>query len=120
MRRRRRIDVWKEHGLLEIDATFRDSMWKPDGTEIVVHEYCVRAAAEPATGELLRVSAEPRVLPFTDCPLAAPNAAWMVGKPLRDFRESVLETLQSTNCCTHLNDTLRGFGEVPVLAAALP
>ncbi len=62
----------------------------------------------------------PRVLPYVECPGAAPNAAWMAGTDLRTMRSQVLERLRATDCCTHLNDGLRALAEVPVLAAALP
>jgi hypothetical protein len=77
MRRARRIDVWNEGEALGIDAMFRDSCWEPDGTEIAVHEYQISALADRTTGILLSVAAEPRVLPYLECPLAAPNATWV-------------------------------------------
>jgi hypothetical protein len=118
MRRRRRVDVWLD-GEIRIDATFRDSMWGPDGSEIVVHEYRIEASADSDTRQLNEVRADARVLPFRECPLAAPNATRLVGLPMRGLRDTVLDTLQSTDCCTHLNDALRGLAEVPVLLAAL-
>ena len=120
MRRARRIDVWDEDGKLGIDAMFRDSCWDPDGSEVVVHEYQMLGEADRATGKLLSVTAHPRVLPYVECPGAAPNASWMAGSALRDMRTEVLERLRSTDCCTHLNDGLRSLAEVPVLAASLP
>ena len=69
---------------------------------------------------LLSVTAVPRVLPYAECPGAAPNASWMSGTELRTMRTEVLARLQKTDCCTHLNDGLRSLAEVPVLAAALP
>ncbi len=119
MRRARRIDVWEEDGLLLVDAMFRDSCWDPDGAEVVIHEYEITATAERSNGMLLTVDAVPRVLPYVECPGAAPNASWMAGTALRDLRTAVLERLRATNCCTHLNDGLRSLAEVPVLAAAL-
>ena len=119
MRRARRIDVWEESGELGIDAMFRDSCWDPGGEEVVVHEYQILGAADRATGVLLvgrRPS--PRVLPYAECPGAAPNASWMAGTDLRAMRTEVLERLRATDCCTHLNDGLRSLAEVPVLAAA--
>ncbi|MGP0029458.1 MAG: DUF2889 domain-containing protein [Acidimicrobiales bacterium] len=119
MRRARRIDVWEEDGMLGIDAMFRDSAWDPDGQEVVVHEYQMLGRADRATGRLLAVDAIPRVLPYAECPAAAPNASWMAGTDLRAMRTEVLERLQATDCCTHLNDGLRSLAEVPVLAASL-
>jgi hypothetical protein len=120
MRRARRIDLWNDAGALGIDAMFRDSCWEPDGTEIAVHEYQISALADRATGVLVSVTADPRVLPYMECPLAAPNATWLVGTELRSLRRAVLEQLRGTDCCTHLNDALRSLAEVPVLAASLP
>jgi hypothetical protein len=120
MRRARRIDVWDEGGMLGIDAMFRDSCWEPDGSEVVIHEYQMLGEADRATGTLLSVTAHPRVLPYVECPGAAPNASWMAGTDLRAMRSEVLERLRATDCCTHLNDGLRSLAEVPVLAAALP
>jgi hypothetical protein len=137
MRRARRIDVWWEPGgpgsdagghggtgggpgRLRIDAMFRDSCWDPDGTEVAAHEYHLDAAADAATGELTWVEAQPRVLPYVECPIAAANVDRMEGVPLADLRTEVLARLQLIDCCTHLNDALRALAEVPVLAAALP
>lgn len=120
MRRARRIDVWDEEGILGIDAMFRDSCWDPSGHEVVVHEYQILGRANRVTGRLLSVKAAPRVLPYAECPGAAPNASWMAGTDLRVMRTEVLERLRATDCCTHLNDGLRSLAEVPVLAAALP
>jgi hypothetical protein len=119
MRRARRIDVWEEDGTIGIDAMFRDSCWDPDGSEVVVHEYQILAQAERSTGTLTSVAARPRVLPYAECPGAAPNASWMVGCELRAMRTEVLQRLRGTDCCTHLNDGLRSLAEVPVLVESL-
>jgi hypothetical protein len=120
MRRARRIDVWDEDdGAIGIDAMFRDSAWDPDGRELVVHEYQIFGQADGASGVLASVTAVPRVLPYAECPGAAPNAAWMAGTELRAMRREVLARLRNADCCTHLNDGLRSLAEVPVLAASL-
>jgi Protein of unknown function (DUF2889) len=119
MRRARRIDVWCEGDSIVIDAMFRDSCWQPDGLEVAVHEYSIDASIDRLSGALTSVVATPRVLPFAECPAAAPNAAWMVGATARELRTEVLDRLRATNCCTHLNDALRSLAEAPVLAAEL-
>jgi hypothetical protein len=119
MRRARRIDVWREDDSIAVDAMFRDSCWQPDGVEVAVHEYSIAATMDGPSGRVLSVEATPRVLPFAECPAAAPNAAWLAGVPVRDLRSEVLVRLRSTDCCTHLNDALRALAEVPVLAGAL-
>jgi len=120
MRRARRIDVWADEGLIQVDAWFRDSVWTPEGHEEAIHEYQILGSADLATGTLASVHAVPRVLPYAECPGAAPNAAWMAGTELRALRTKVLEQIRATDCCTHLNDGLRALAEVPVLAASLP
>jgi hypothetical protein len=119
MRRARRIDLWTEDDQLRVDAMFRDSCWDPDGSEVAVHEYRLLASADRSTGLLLSVDAQPRVLPYVECPMAAANAGWLVGTPMRMLRQAVLQQLRGQDCCTHLNDALRALAEVPVLAAAL-
>ncbi len=120
MRRSRRIDVWVEDDVLQIDAMFRDNAWDPDGQESVVHEYHMEGSADRSSGLLRAVTAEPRVLPYNECTGAAPNASWMEGTELREMRTAVLERLKSVDCCTHLNDGLRSLAEVPILARSLP
>jgi hypothetical protein len=97
---------------------FRDSCWEPDGTEVAVHEYALHATVERTSGLVASVAAEPRLLPFAECPAAAPNASWLVGVAAGKLLTEVLKRLRLTDCCTHLNDALLSLAEVPVLAAA--
>ena len=119
MRRARRIDVWRNGDELEFDTMFRDSCWTPAEREEVLHEYQILGSADRVSGELLTVTAVPRVLPYVECPGAAPHAARMAGTVLQAMRREVLDRLRSTECCTHLNDGLRSLAEVPVLARSL-
>ena len=119
MRRARRIDVWQDAATIHVDAMFRDTCWIPDGTETVLHEYCINATADAATGRLTHAEAIPQVLPYVECPEAAPNAGRLVGTPLTTLRTEVLEQIKNADCCTHLNDALRALAEVPVLTASL-
>ncbi len=119
-RRARWIDIWREDGLIQMDIGFQDSGTTPEGDHrAAIHEYRVRATADPDTLVLSSVDVDPRVLPFRECPAASPNAAIMVGTPLRELREAVLLELKGTAGCTHLNDVLRSMAEVPQLAAHL-
>lgn len=120
MRRARRIDVWFADGDVIVDAMFRDSCWRPDGTEVAVHEYGLDAVIDARSGLVESVHAEPRVLPYPECPAAAPNVSWLTGIAARDLRAEVLDRLRGVDCCTHLNDALRALAEVPVLADLLP
>jgi hypothetical protein len=119
-RRARRIDVWREDGILHIDSAFQDSASAPAGGRIAVHEYHLVAAADAAGETLLSVDATPGTLPYRECPAATVNIAALAGTPLRELRETVLVLLRKTAGCTHLNDALRALAEVPRLAAALP
>ena len=115
LRRARRIDVRLEEGLIRIDSAFQDSATTPEGGRSALHEYRLRAAADPATLELVMVEAEPRVLPFAECPAAAANASLLLGTKLPMLRQAVLEKLRGAAGCTHLNDALRALADVPVL-----
>jgi hypothetical protein len=117
MRRARRIDISRDT-LIRIDAHFQDSATTPDGTRAALHEYRIRATADPVSLVLLSVEAEPRVLPFAECPAAAANARRMVGKTLAALREAVLDELRGVAGCTHLNDALRALADVPLLLPA--
>ena len=70
------------------------------------------SARDAATGTLIAAEATPLVLPYVECPEAAPNAGRLVGTPLRTLRAEVLERLKNADCCTHLNDALRALAEV--------
>ncbi len=119
MRRARRIDVWLDDADIVVDAMFRDSCWRPDGTEVAVHEYGIDARIGPESGKLTAVQADPRVLPYPECSAAGVNAEWMTGVAVRGLRTEVLERLRGVDCCTHLNDALRSLAEVPVLMPSL-
>jgi hypothetical protein len=120
-RRARRIDVWREDGLIHIDSAFQDSASAPDGGDrIAVHEYRLIATADADATTLLSAVATAGTLPYAECPAAPTNISAMVGTPLSELRQSVLVTLRKTAGCTHLNDAMRALAEVPRLAAALP
>jgi hypothetical protein len=116
-RRVRRIDVWIEDGLVQIDAGFQDSGSMPQGGRAAVHEYSLKLTADADTLELLSLAAQPQVLPFPECPSATLNAARLVGTPIPLLREQVLADLRGVAGCTHLNDALRALADVPALLA---
>jgi hypothetical protein len=119
MRRHRRIDVTPADGVFEIDAFFRDSYWEPDGTEMALHEYNVRAEVDATELTLAAVVATPRVLPFPECQWAPEHVVLLIGRPVQSFRTDVQTTLTELQACTHLNDMLRCLTEVPALAATI-
>jgi hypothetical protein len=119
LRRRRRIDVEPTGATVRVDSMFRDAIWSPEGQEVVVHEYRLSAIVDRSTMRLVAVNAEPRVLPFLECPAAAGNVGLLVGEALPDFRGRVETTLSATLGCTHMNDMLRALTEVPILVDQL-
>jgi hypothetical protein len=120
MRRARRIDVWREGDLIRIDAGFQDSGNAPDGTRVAIHEYRVQAAVDPDDMIVRSLEASPLILPFAECPGASFKISAMVGQPIREFRQRVIDMLPGTQGCTHLNDVLRALADVPCLASQLP
>lgn len=117
MRRRRLIDVTTAiDGRFFVYAMFRDTVGEPAGGESVLHEYAVRAVGAGDT--VTALEAEPRVLPFPECPAAAAEVTALAGTELASLAEAVPATLTSTASCTHLNDLLRALGGVAGLVAA--
>ena len=122
MRRARRIDIRLDTnmgGRIVIDSAFQDSATTPAGGRAVVHEYRLSATADPQSLQLLSIEAEPRVLPFVECPNATPNLSRLLGTPLPELREKVLAELRGTAGCTHLNDALRALADVPALVSKM-
>lgn len=119
MRRARRIDAWIDDGLIHIDSAFQDSAGDPGGRRVAVHEYRLIATADIERQVMTSVDADPRVLPYWECPDAASNVSTLLGVPLADLRAVVLERLTKTAGCTHLNDALRALAEVPILVRHL-
>ncbi|GAC1311596.1 MAG: hypothetical protein NVSMB12_00060 [Acidimicrobiales bacterium] len=118
LRRRRRLDVLAElpDGATPVDATFRDTFAGPDGAEGTLHEYALRARLDP-TGHIASIDADPRVLPWPECPAAAAGVAALVGAGLGEVPR-LLPT--GTSSCTHLNDLLRSLSGVAPLLALRP
>lgn len=117
LRRRRRIDV-RPGFPATIDAMFRDT-WTDETGEGVLHEYGVAAVVDK-DGRVVELIAEPRVLPWQECPLAAAPVAALVGLPVAAFAVQVADLLVGPRSCTHLNDLLRSLACVPRLLDARP
>jgi len=116
MRRRRCLDVAVDgEGGFSIWAMFRDTVGEEAGAEVVLHEYAVTASG---SGTVLgAIAAEPRVLPFPECPAAAAAVGDLVGCDLAGLSGSVPQLLTGIRSCTHLNDLLRALGGVADLVA---
>lgn len=115
LRRARRLDVWREGDQYAVQSHFRDSMRDPEFEEVAVHEYDIDATIDVTTQQITSLVATPLVLPYPECPGAAPHVGWLVGQPLADLRLRVLEILRGPDCCTHLNDALRALADLVVL-----
>lgn len=120
MRRCRRIDLAGGGDAYTVDAMFRDTFGESDGTEVVLHEYAVAASFKGPELVVSALEATPRVLPFGECPLAAPFVEDLVGVPASELRKAVPDRLGGVRGCTHLNDLLRVLADVGWLAARLP
>ncbi len=119
MRRRRCIDVEAgPDGTFSLWAMFRDTVGEGEGDEVVLHEYAVEVRGRD--GVVGSVVAEPRVLPFPECPGAADAVGALVGSEVRALASAVPATLTSVASCTHLNDLLRALGGVGDLLAPSP
>jgi len=119
MRRARRLDVWREGGVLKADAGFQDSGTTPSGGRRAVHEYRVHAEVDEQSGLLTQIKAIPLILPFAECPGAVLQLHRLVGQPVVELRSAVAVTLPGILGCTHLNDVVRSLADVPTLARAL-
>jgi hypothetical protein len=102
-----------------VDSAFQDSASRPDGGRAALHEYRLSLTADRGSLRILSIQAEPRVLPFHECPSATNNLVRLVGSPLQAMRETVLAELAGPAGCTHLNDALRALAEVPALVERL-
>ena len=117
MRRRRCIDLQVGgDDTFSIWAMFRDTVGEGGGEEVVLHEYAVTVTG--ARGRVGSVVAEPRVLPFPECPAAADAVGALVGSELRSLAGVVPEKLTGIASCTHLNDLLRALGGAGDLVSA--
>ncbi|MCU4184324.1 DUF2889 domain-containing protein [Acidiferrimicrobium sp. IK] len=120
MRRRRRLDLWRDGERIVLECFLRDSHFGTDGHETVVHEYTVRGALDPATMRFTEAAAEVGALPWVECPEAVASAGRLVGAPAAGLRAWVRNTFVGPTTCTHLNDTLRSLEAVDGLASHLP
>ena len=119
MRRARWIDVWEDGNTIKIEAGFQDSSTEPRGGRRAVHEYWIKAEARREDMVLTKVTADANILPYRECPAAAPNIDRVVGLSLTQMRREVIAKLPGTLGCTHLNDVLRGLEDVPTLIKKL-
>lgn len=118
MRRRRQLDVWRDDdGTIGVQSHFRDS-YAAEDHEMALHEYVV-VASVGTDGRIASAVADPRTLPWRECPGAAASASRVVGLHLDELAARVRRELVGPTTCTHLSSTLRLLADVPVLAAAL-
>jgi hypothetical protein len=115
LRRSRRIDVMPGE-VIVVDAHFRDTWSDPAEGEGVLHEYSL-AVELAEDGTVLRIEAEPHVLPYGECPRAARAPQSLVGRHVGEAAHTLPPELAGAASCTHLNDLLRAIACVPALAA---
>ncbi|MCX4091905.1 DUF2889 domain-containing protein [Nocardia sp. alder85J] len=120
MRRRRRLDVWRDGDIVRVEGFFRDSHRSGEGVETVVHEYTVHATVDPGTRRFLAAEAVIGALPWPECPVAAASAGRLAGMPVAGLRAEVRRNFTGPSTCTHLNDTLRALEDVDVLLDKMP
>lgn len=118
-RRGRRLDVWRAGGELHVDLHYRDAYRPLDGPGMVIHEYSVRATADPGSLEIRQIVTVAHALPWADCNSVVASSDELVGVRLGECDQTVRTRLRGTAGCTHLNDSLRELDEVPALASAL-
>lgn len=118
LRRARRMDVQLADAI-EVNSMFQDSSTTPDGGRRAIHQYGVRASADREDLCLLRLSADPRILPYGECSMAALGLPALIGTPLRELRDLVPLALDGVKGCTHLNDAVRALSFAEQLAAPL-
>jgi hypothetical protein len=97
---------------------FRDTHVDPDGVETVLHEYSIEATVDEEL-RFTSIEAAPRVLPWIECPWAAPSATRLCGQPVHGLRRLVRDNFHGVETCTHLNDMLRSLADIAPLAARL-
>jgi hypothetical protein len=112
VRRSRRLEV-TPGATTRIAASFRDSWCDASGAEGVLHEY-VLVATLTSEGAVETIEAEPRVLPYNECTLAAASPQRLVGLPIAEVADRVRATA-GTHTCTHLDDLLRSLTVVSAL-----
>ena len=119
MRRRRRIDVWRDDDLAHVEGFFRDSHVASDRTERVVHEYTLRATVDIPTRSFRSCTADFGSLPWPECPGALASAGRLAGVSVDGLRRRVRDEFTGVGTCTHLNDTLRALEDVSALIDVL-
>jgi len=111
MRRRRLVEVTAGDPL-RVFAMFRDTHVDAGGSETVLHEYTVTASLDPQSLVLSNCEAEPRVLPWSECPAAAASAHRLDGHRVDELRDLVRAEFRGTTTCTHLNDLFRSLADL--------
>lgn len=119
VRRRRLLQVRPFDGQVEVVGYFRDTFRRPDGVEVVIHEYGISAMLGGSPLVVEALEAHPGRLPMEHCPLAAVGTSSVIGTPMDEIDGAVRGALRGPRSCTHLNDELRSLRLVPVLMSAL-
>ena len=116
-RRRRRLRVGLEDGVLVISDVHRDSFADPEGVERVLHNWIVSATADPDDLVIESVEVSSGALPWVECPTAAGSGGRLVGRRFDELEALITTEFTGITTCTHLNDTLLTMAAVPELLA---
>ncbi|WP_297786645.1 DUF2889 domain-containing protein [Aeromicrobium sp.] len=119
LRRARRLDVFLTGDEVVIDSMFQDSSTQPSAGRAGVHQYGVTARVGRDDLVLRLLDADPRVLPYGECPMAMLGLPGLVGTPLLALRDDVAARLPGVHGCTHLNDAVRALSLMEGRAVAL-
>ncbi len=109
LRRARRLDVAVTDNDIMIDSMFQDSSTQPNGGRAGVHQYGVTAIVARDDLVLRQIAADPRILPYGECPMAMLGLPGLVGTTLVGLRDVVPTRLKGVQGCTHLNDAVRAL-----------
>ena len=122
-RRIRRLDVWRDDSP-DGPSTPTCSSATRAPTATRTRRSCTSTPSTPPSTPTRwsspRATAEPRVLPWAECPQAIGSAGRLVGWVVDDLRPEARTKLVGPSTCTHLNDVLRGLEDVHWLADLLP
>jgi hypothetical protein len=117
--RRRRLDLWEDDGVVQVECFFRDHHVDADGVATVVHEWTLHATLDPDTRTFTAAEAQQGPLPFADCLVTPASAHRLAGRSVDGLRRSVPKEFAGPTTCTHLNDTFRSLEDAGALLDAL-
>lgn len=119
--RLRLIDAWWDGDRIGAVSMFHDSalLAGPEGLRRIFHEYHVTALIDPTDYSLLLIDIVPGMLPFLTCHDASTGTDRLIGQPVTALGRVVSREFAGTAGCTHLNEALKAFQDIPGLVRQL-